>query len=61
VQLGHHRAREGGLSGAERAAERDDVTRAQRARERAREALEREAVVEDLGRRAQNSVWCFCA
>jgi hypothetical protein len=60
VQRADDRAREGRLAGAEGAAQRDDVARPQRARESVRVRLERRAVVEDVIRRSQNSVWCFC-
>ncbi|HYW54321.1 MAG TPA: hypothetical protein VE826_10135 [Dongiaceae bacterium] len=61
MQRRDDRADEGRLSGAERASERDDVARPQRASEIARESLERSAIVEDVKRCLQNSVGCFCA
>jgi len=48
VQRADDRAREGGLAGAQRAAQRDEVARLQRAGEFARARLERGAVVEDV-------------
>jgi len=48
VQRADDRAREGRLPGAERAAQRDEVARFQRAGESARKCLERGTVVEDV-------------
>jgi uncharacterized membrane protein len=61
VQRRDDRADEGRLSGAQPAAQRDDVARAQRAGELARERFESIPSVEDDLARAQNSVRCSCA
>jgi hypothetical protein len=60
VERSDHGANEGRLAGPQRAAQTDDVTRAERAGEFGRESLECGAVVEDVILRSQNSVWCVC-